>query len=194
MGLVDVEGFFLDSRRLLNGSWRAFERDVARLLVQNAFLDVRIVGGPGDRGADVLGVKDGKLWVVQCKFTSDSYPDPHAADEIVEAARFYEADRLAIATSRQFGPAMNSAIDRWGKLGIRIESMPPAVLLEMMRRSPEYPRSRRDLRDYQDDCVQRLLAALRETGRGQLVLATGLGKTVVMAETTAQLLRDGVID
>lgn len=189
-----MEGFFLDSRRLLNGSWRAFERDVARLLIQNAFVDVRIVGGSGDRGADVLGVKDGKLWVVQCKFTSDSYPDAHAADEVVEAARFYEADRLAVATSRPFGPAMNSAIDRWGKLGIRIESLPPATLIEMMRRSPEYPRGRRDLRAYQEDCVQRQLAALRETGRGQLVLATGLGKTVVMAETTAQLLRDGVID
>lgn len=189
-----MEGVFLDSRRLLNGSWRAFERDVARLLLQNAFVDVRIVGGSGDRGADVLGVKDGKLWVVQCKFTSDSYPDAHAADEVVEAARYYEADRLAIATSRPFGPALKSAIDRWGKLGIRIESLPPATLVEMMRRSPEYPRTRRDLRDYQDDCVRDLAAALRETGRGQLVLATGLGKTVVMAETTAQLLRDGVTD
>jgi superfamily II DNA or RNA helicase len=189
-----VEGFFLDSRRLLNGSWRAFERDVARLLVQNAFADVRVVGGSGDGGADVLGVKDGKLWVIQCKFTSDSYPDPRAVDEVVEAARFYEADRLAIATSRPFGPAMNSAIDRWAKLGIRIESFPPATLIEMMRRSPEYPRARRELRDYQDDCVQRLLAALRETGRGQLVLATGLGKTVVMAEATAQLFRDGLVN
>lgn len=189
-----MEGYFLDSRRLLNGSWRAFERDVARLLVQNAFEDVRIVGGSGDRGADVLGVKNGSLWVVQCKFTSDSYPDPHAVDEVVEASKFYEADRLAIATSRAFGPALNAAIDRWARLGIRIESLPPATLLEMMRRSPEYPRARRDLRDYQDDCVQRLSAALRETGRGQLVLATGLGKTVVMAETTAQLLRDEVID
>lgn len=189
-----MEGVFLDSRRLLNGSWRAFERDVGRLLLQNAFVDVRIVGGSGDRGADVLGVKDGKLWVVQCKFTSDSYPDAHAADEVVEAARYYEADRLAIATSRPFGPALKSAIERWSKLGIRIESLPPAALVEMTRRSPEYPRTRRDLRDYQDDCVRDLAAALRETGRGQLVLATGLGKTVVMAETTAQLLRDGVID
>ncbi len=189
-----MEGYFLDSRRLLNGSWRAFERDVARLLVQNAFEDVRIVGGSGDKGADVLGVKNGQLWVIQCKFTSDSYPDPHAADEVVEASRYYEADRLAIATSRPFGPALNSAIDRWARLGIRIEPLPPITLIEMMRRSPEYPRARRDLRDYQDDCVQHLSAALRETGRGQLVLATGLGKTVVMAETTAQLLRDGVID
>jgi superfamily II DNA or RNA helicase len=194
MGACDMEGYFLDSRRLLNGSWRAFERDIARLLVQNAFVDVRIVGGSGDHGADVLGVKDGKLWVVQCKYTSDSYPDQRAADEVVEASRYYEADRLAIATSRPFGPALNSAIDRWGRLGIRIESLPPATLIEMVRRSPEYPKAKRELRDYQDDCVQRLTAALRETGRGQLVLATGLGKTVVMAETTAQLIRDGMID
>ena len=48
---------FLDSRRLLHGPWQAFERDVGRLLVANAFEDVRIVGGSGDRGADVLGVK-----------------------------------------------------------------------------------------------------------------------------------------
>lgn len=178
----------------MNGSWRAFERDIARLLVQNAFEDVRIIGGSGDRGADVLGVKDGKLWVVQCKFTSDSYPDHRAADEVVEASRFYEADRLAIASSRPFGPALSVSIERWRRLGIKIESLPPATIIEMMRRSPEYPRARRELRDYQDDSVQRLTASLRETGRGQLVLATGLGKTVVMAETTAQLIRDGVID
>lgn len=189
-----MEGAFLDSRRLLKGSWRAFERDIARLLLQNAFVDVRVVGGAGDRGADVLGVKDGKLWVVQCKFTSDSYPDPRAADEVVEAGKFYEADRLAIATSRPFGPALKSAIERWARLGIRIDGLPPAILQEMTQRSPEYPRTRRELRDYQDDCVRDLVAALRETGRGQLVLATGLGKTVVMAEATAQLLRDAAID
>ncbi len=43
----DMEGYFLDSRRLLNGSWRAFERDVARLLVQNAFEDVASSAVPG---------------------------------------------------------------------------------------------------------------------------------------------------
>jgi superfamily II DNA or RNA helicase/Holliday junction resolvase len=189
-----MQGVFLDSRRLLNGSWRAFERDVARLLVQNAFQDVRIVGGSGDRGADVLGVKNGQLWVVQCKFTSDSYPDARAADEVVEASKFYGADRLAVATSRQFGPALNAAIERWGRLGIRIESLAPDVLTLLADKCPEYACSRRTLRDYQDTCVLSLTAALRETGRAQLVLATGLGKTVVMAEATAQLFRDGVVD
>lgn len=188
-----MDGVFLDSRRLLNGSWRAFERDVARLLIQNAFEDVRVVGGSGDKGADVLAVKAGKLWVIQCKFTSDSYPTPSAAEEIVEAAKFYGADRLAIATSRPFGPGLSAAIERWDRLGIKIESLPPKALVSLATRSPDYPKSRRDLRDYQDDCVESLCAALRETGKAQLVLATGLGKTVVMAEVTASLLRDGAI-
>jgi superfamily II DNA or RNA helicase len=189
-----VEGFFLDSRRLLNGPWQAFERDTARLLIQNAFEDVRIVAGSGDMGADVLGVKDGHLWVIQCKFTSDGYADPKAVDEVVDSGRFYEADRFAVAMSRPCGPAMYAAADRWRRLGIRVELFQPATLMEMVRRSPEYPRSRRALRDYQDTIVRDVVASLRENGRAQLVLATGLGKTVVMAETTAQLFRDGVID
>jgi Holliday junction resolvase len=91
---------FLDSRRLLNGPWQAFERDVARLLVANGFDDVRVVGGSGDKGADVLGIKNGELWVVQCKFVTNQYPTAAAVDEVVEASRFYEANRLIVAASR----------------------------------------------------------------------------------------------
>lgn len=184
---------FLDTRRLLNGPWQAFERDIGRLLVANGFEDVRIVGGSGDKGADVLGVKGGELWVVQCKFVSNQYPSPDAVDEVVEAARFYEADRMVVAASRAFGPATLAAVKRWGSLGIKVELLSAATLIEMARRSPEYPRTRRLLRPYQIDAVDQFMAALRETGRGQVVLATGLGKTVVMAEVVSQLYREEAI-
>jgi superfamily II DNA or RNA helicase len=184
---------FLDSRRLLNGPWQAFERDVARLLVANGFEDVRIVGGSGDRGADVLGVKAGELWVIQCKFVTNQYPSPSAVDEVVESSRFYEANRLVVAASRSFGPATFAAAKKWTSLGINVELLPAATLIEMARRSPDYPRARRELRPYQVETVDMFVAALRETGRAQVVLATGLGKTVVMAEAVAQLYRDGVI-
>ena len=184
---------FLDSRRLLNGPWQAFERDVARLLVANGFQDVRIVGGSGDKGADVLGVKNGALWVVQCKFVANQYPSPSAVDEVVEASRFYEANRLMVAASRAFGPATFSAVKKWSNLGIKVELLPAATLIEMARRSPEYTPARRDLRQYQIHAVDLFIASLRETGKGQVVLATGLGKTVVMAEAVAQLYRDGAI-
>src|SRR5215472_13901590 len=145
---------FLDWRRLLNGPWQAFERDVARLLVGNGFEDVRVVGGSGDKGADVLGVKRGELWVIQCKFVTNQYPSPAAVDEVVEAARFYEANRLVIAASRAFGPATFAAVKRWERLGINVEQLPAATLMEMARRSPEYSSSRRELRKYQTHAVE----------------------------------------
>ena len=184
---------FLDARRLLRGPWQAFERDVARLLVCNGFEDVRVVGGAGDRGADVLGVKKGRLWVIQCKYTSRSYPPPTAVDEVGEAARFYGADRVFVASSRPTGPGTRAAIQRWRALGIEIETLQPRALLDIAARSPEYPPSRRTLRDYQEEAVANFIAALRETGRGQVVLATGLGKTVVLAEALAQLFRDEAV-
>lgn len=184
---------FLNARRLLYGPWHAFERDVGRLLTQNGFEDVRIIGGPGDRGADVLGVKRGELWVIQCKFTSDSYPDPKAVDEVVEAGKYFGGDRLAVATSREPGPGLIANLKRYSALGVRVEPLGPAALIEMARRSPEYAPGRRTLHDYQDECARLVTGALRETGRAQMVLATGLGKTVVMAEATAQLFRDEVI-
>lgn len=184
---------FLNTQRLLRGPWQAFERDVARLLVCNGFEDVRLIGGSGDAGADVLGIKNAELWVIQCKFTTNGYPSPTAVDQVGEAARYYQADRIYVATSRRAGPAMMESVRRWAALGIEIGVLEPATLLEMARRSPEYPPSRRDLRDYQLDAVDRFVGALRETGRGQVVLATGLGKTVVLAESIAQLFRDEAI-
>tara|TARA_R110002110_G_scaffold63240_6_gene176053 strand:+ start:2458 stop:4143 length:1686 start_codon:yes stop_codon:yes gene_type:complete len=184
---------FLDERRLMYGPWKAFERDVARLLIVNGFDEVRVVGGSGDRGADVLGVKNGQLWVWQCKHTTTSSPPKNAVGEVVEAARYYQADRMVVATSRPPGAGMLEEKARFERQGLKIELAPPSVLLKRMKSSPEYPRSRRTLRDYQEEASSRFREALTDTGRGQIVLATGLGKTIVMAEVVADLYRDGLI-
>lgn len=189
-----MAGLFLDGRRLTYGTWRAFELDVARLLLQNGFTDVQVVGGAGDQGADVLGIKNGQLWVIQCKFRRNRISGAHAVDEVVAAAHYYGADRLAIATSQPFSPAMEAAIRRWATLGVRIESLPRVILAAMAEHSPQYCPSRIDLYRYQRHCVSALRAALAATGRAQMVLATGLGKTVIMAETTADLWRENLIE
>src|SRR2546422_888110 len=63
-----------------------------------------------------------------------------------------------------------------------------------MDQTPEYAPARRTLHDFQQDVASRFREALVDTGRAQIVLATGLGKTVVMAEVVAELLRDGLIE
>jgi superfamily II DNA or RNA helicase len=181
---------FLNKARLLHGPWQAFERDIARLMLSNGFSDVRIVGGTGDRGADVLGVQDGIVWVFQCKHTTSSPPPKAAIAEVVEAARFYGAKRMVVAVSRHPSSGFYDEIAKYARHGLTIEVATPADLMQLMESSPEYAPSRRHLREYQQEAASLLRESLLDTGRGQIVLATGLGKTVVMAELVADLFRD----
>lgn len=188
-----IAGFF-DERRLLHGPWQAFERDTARLLLANGFDDVRIVGGTGDKGGDVLGVSRGELWVFQCKHTQTTPPPKDAIGEVVQAAQFYGAQRLVVATSRPPGDAFLEEKRRYERTGLRIQIADPRKLLGMMCQTPEYAPARRGLRPYQEDVSDKFRRALIDTGRAQIVLATGLGKTVIMAEVVADLLRDNLIE
>lgn len=185
---------FLEDRRLLDGPWQAFERDVARALLGAGFEDVRIVGGPYDRGADVLGVRSGRIWVVQCKHTTTSTPSKDAIEQVVEAGRFYAADRMAVATSRPPGQAFTRELERFKRIGISVDVLGPSQLQDLANRIPEYPSSRRSMRPYQQETLEKFRDALVDVGRGLAVLATGLGKTVVMAELVADLYRDRLIE
>ncbi|OQP86049.1 DNA helicase [Rhizobium rhizosphaerae] len=184
---------FLDDRRLLRGPWQAFERDVARMLIHAGFDDVRVVGGSGDKGADIVGVKNGEIWVVQCKHTTTAPATKYAVQEVVDAGTFYGANRMVVAASRAIGGGLQAEIDRFRRIGINVELLDPANLALMAARVPEYAKSRRELRPYQQDAAARFREGLTDTGRAQAVLATGMGKTVVMAEVVSDLYRDGLI-
>ena len=192
--IVSITQSFLAEERLLRGPWQAFERDVARLLLANGFDDVRIVGSPGDRGADVLGSINGELWTVQCKHTTMGTPPRAALSEVVEAGKYYAADRLVVATSRAPGDAFKDELVRYRRTGLNIQVADPNVLLNLMSNTPEYPPVRRRLRDYQEYAASRFREGLVDTGRAQIILATGLGKTVVMSEVVADLLNDDLIE
>lgn len=189
---MTVSGF-IDHRRLRYGSWHAFERDVARLLVANGYSDVRLVGGPGDRGADILGVVRDELWVFQCKHTTRSAPSARAVQEVVEAGEYYGGSRLIVATSRPPGSGMLDEAARYRRLGLTVDIYSPRSLLELMARTPEFPTQRRNPYDYQEQAVREFREALLDTSRAQVVMATGLGKTVVMAELVSDLLQDGLV-
>ena len=192
--MIRTDAGFINEKILLDGPWQAFERVIARLLLANGFDDVRLVGGSGDAGADVLGVLGGELWVFQCKHTSRTPPPRDAILQVVDAGKFYGADRLAVAVSRPPGDSFNEEKARYERRGLKIQVADPRALLSLMARTPEYPKARKKLHDYQEAASTRLREALLDTGRGQIILATGLGKTVVMAEVVADLLRDNLID
>jgi len=188
-----TDELFLGKTRLMSGPWQAFERDIARLFLANGFHDIRIVGGTGDKGADVLAVNGRELWVAQCKHTTSSGPSLSAIQEVINAGQYYGANRLLVACSRPVSSGFRAQLKQQQDLGLKIELAEPARLVKWMANTPEYPASQRRLREYQQRASERLREALVDTGRGQLVLATGLGKTIIMAETVADLLRDRLI-
>jgi superfamily II DNA or RNA helicase len=141
----------------------------------------------------VLGARSGELWVFQVKLTTNSPPSRDAVAEVVEAARFYGAERMVVATSRPPSESFLREKARYERTGLTIEVADPGVILRLMAETPEYPPARRQLRDYQTEASTRLRDALLDVGRGQIVMATGLGKTVVMAEVVADLLVDNRI-
>ncbi len=190
---MTIDNTFLGAQRLLGGPWQALERDVARLMIHNSFDDVRIVGGTGDHGADILAAKNGEIWVVQCKHSTTKGPPKQAIEEVVNAAKYYGADRMMLAVSRLPGPAFEAEVGRYLRQGLSIDVAAPNALLSLVDSSPEYAPTRRALRDYQLEAAEELREGLIDTGRGQIVMATGLGKTVVMAEVLADLFRDGLV-
>jgi superfamily II DNA or RNA helicase len=167
---------------------------VARLLVANGFDDVRMVGGSGDKGGDVLGVLRGELWVWQVKHTTTTPPPRDAIAEVVSAAEYYGASKMVVAVSRPPSESFLSEKARYERTGIKIQVADPAHLLRLMERTPDYAPSRRSLREYQLDAAERMRHALTDVGRAQIVMATGLGKTVVMADVVADLLADHAIE
>ena len=186
-GTDSSTGSFLNADSLSAGPWQAFERLIARLMLARGFRDVRLVGGSGDLGADVLGTHEGVRWVVQCKFSQSGSISPRAFDEVIRAAETYGCERMLLAISCLAPVALRDAHRDYQRRGYGVDLLDADELLRLANDTLEYPPARRKLYDYQIEAVRLLDEALAETRRGQLVLATGLGKTVVLAQLVANL-------
>ncbi len=178
-------GNFLGIERLTLGPWQALERAVLRLYEHCGFRDCRLVGGTGDQGADILSVKEGRLWVTQVKYRRASVPlDDSAVKEVVRAIGVYSANEGVVATNQYFQPEVLRTARKFSdEIRVPIRLWSGDVLLNWSKRMPEFPLSRKELRPYQEEAVEAVDSARSQgTRRGLLVMATGLGKTRVAAE------------
>ena len=181
---------FFSQKRILLGPWNAFERDVARLFQHNGFENVQRVGGTGDKGADILASKDGKLYVIQCKYTTNSKTPTDVVDEVIAAGLYYSADHLVIALSRNPSASLSKRLNDEKENGLLIEVLSPQIMLDWCKNALDDSSNKKTLRQYQEECVETFISSLLETEKAQIVLATGLGKTLIMAETVRRLYND----
>ena len=180
---------FVSHERLALGPWAALERALARLLEHAGFAGVMLVGGSGDLGADVVGTFGGKDWLLQSKYRGSGTVGSSALREAVQAMTAYGANVCVAATNQWFN---EDAYQHWNALqsaGIEAYLWNGRSLLEHFGKLPSESVARRPLRQYQGNAVDAVESKRSQGSRAALVvMATGLGKSVVAGELIANEL------
>lgn len=173
-----------------------FTRQFERLALHLGFTDVSNIDGANDQGGDILATREGRLWVFQAKWKLGAPVPASAIDEVLRAKAHYGADHAVVVTNSRYGPATIERRDRLARAGMRVEMWSGRELLDFYaddryatERLPE-----RMLRPYQNDALDAVNDDLDGSDRALLILATGLGKTVVGGEVIARHLRENPQD
>jgi superfamily II DNA or RNA helicase len=173
---------FLSAGRLLERGPRGLTQAVERAMWHLGFSDVRLIDGPNDQGADILAVRDREQWVVQCKWSSRGPIDRTGVDDTERARTQYQADRAVLATNAGLNRTAEERRRALGQIGVKVTAWDGPTLQAIWDRMPDRVPSRYELRPYQKAAIEAIEADLQARHRSLLVLATGLGKTVVGGE------------
>jgi superfamily II DNA or RNA helicase len=172
---------FLDPAFILGLGPGQFPRQIERLLWHIGFADVANIDGPGDSGGDLLGRRNDLDWVLQCKWKRHGAVGADAVEEVAGARDVYRADRAAVVTNTRVSSDAGRRVEQLMLVAPRINLWHGITLQRAFDQSSDRF-GRISLRSYQEAAKSRLIADLDRTGRALLILATGMGKTVVSGE------------
>ena len=108
--------------------------------------------------------------------------DRTGVDDAERARTQYQADRAVLATNTGLNRTAEERRKALGQVGVKITAWDGPTLQAIWDRMPDRVPSRYELRPYQKAAVEAIEADLEAHHRSLLVLATGLGKTVVGGE------------
>lgn len=173
---------FLEPEYLLDRGPDGLTHAVERALWHLGFVDVRVIDGANDGGADLLAVRSREQWVIQCKWSLRGSIDVSGVDDAERARTTYGADHAVLATNGTLNGPGQRRLDALSRAGIRIDLWHGTTLTEIWNRMPTEVPIRYKLRPYQIAAADAIDRDLSDHGKALLVLATGLGKTVVGGE------------
>ena len=179
---------------LLDVQPAAFARLTERLLWHLGFENVYNIDGPGDGGADLVGRRRGERWVFQVKSTQRAPVSADAVEELLRGTQIFNADRGALVTNREFTRGAKDRIHTLNDVTQspnRLQLWNRNTLLQLAGK-PDFPErfGHPELRPYQVDAFQALWADLKHSESALMVLATGLGKTVVAGAVIERFLSE----
>lgn len=174
---------FLTSERLARIKPRRLLRATERLLYHLGCDDVRVIDGPGDEGGDILALRHGLRWVLQCKSTIGPTIDDTAVKQVDAAKAYYGADRAVVVTNARPSRAALEHQARLATVGVKIDFWDlPALVKFGAETIPKRIPGQFNLRKYQREAIEASTDGIASSGRALVIMATGLGKTVVAGE------------
>ncbi|MGI9002908.1 MAG: DEAD/DEAH box helicase family protein [Pseudonocardia sp.] len=182
-----MSGSYLAAHTLRTGGPYRFTRQVERLLGQLGFRNVVNIDGSGDHGGDLLGELHGRLWVFQAKWKGNGPIGRSGVDEVSAAQDHYGADHAVVVTNAHPSADAKGRAHELLRTGRRIDFWTGSELPALLTAAPEHAPLM--LRDYQDEATAALWSDLERSRRALLILATGLGKTVVGGEVIGRYMR-----
>ncbi len=180
---------FLAPDQLLAGGPRGLTHALERALWHLGFTDVRLIDGANDEGADLLAVRDREQWVVQCKWSSKGPVGVAGVDDAERARTAYGADHAVLVTNSTLNRPGRDRLRALAQAGIRIDLWHGTTLRAIWEQMPERVPAKYDLRRYQLAAAASVETDMDLRGRALLVLATGLGKTVVGGEVIGRHIK-----
>jgi superfamily II DNA or RNA helicase len=179
--LLNIEKGFLGIERLTKGPWQAFERGIARLLAHKGWDSYDVVGGTGDKGADILASINGNEKIFQTKFYQSNYAlSVDIVKDVVRAIEFYGIQEGVCVSNRALGVEQRRKLDLYRKQGYKIETFIGDKILEAFKQLPIWTSDKRKLKPYQREAVDNIISSFEKGSQhGLITLATGLGKTFV---------------
>ena len=191
---------FLTPTIMAGEDWRALELAVARLMTHCGWTSVQDIARSGDKGADILAVKENpqggvaETYLVQVKaVSSGNYVGKAAIQQAIEAQGYYKSKIIVVATNGTF---LESAKTRAAELkahGFDVRLWNGTFLMGLMSKAPPYAVKRRDLRPYQSAIVNKIVENYSNgSSKSLFILATGLGKTVIASTAADKLMGLGL--
>jgi superfamily II DNA or RNA helicase len=175
---------FITREILSNCGWRAFERIISRLLIHQGYKGVRVVGGTGDKGADIIAIHpSGKRCLIQAKYWAKPVPESEL-QKTYEAARYYKTPIAIVAALNGVDETARRLQHAMMQQGSSLTVWTPADLITQACNLKCEIEVRRAQGDYQEAAIGAVYDMLT-TGsprRSMVVMATGLGKTFTAAE------------
>lgn len=183
---------FINNDLFSFGPWQAMERAIGRLMQHGNYQDVKIVGRSGDGGADILGTLNGKRWIIQVKFRTSGNLSSVSVDEVLHAMKLYRADIPVIATNCLVNEDILNKRNNLLSSGILLQIWERPKLLREFDRLSEISTKLKPPRPYQEGPIQDIVKTVSEgtENSGLVIMATGLGKTFVAAESVRRIFKE----